>query len=206
MAARSPLRGPLFQARIRAKPRPRIVRAESRSTRTPLPGLPLREENHVDMPEDDRSAARGPDIIAPPPLLFAGPWLVGFLLDLVVQLPRLPGVLRLVGVPLTAAGVALLVWFFVTMQRAGTPVDPRERPTTLVQAGPFRLTRNPAYVGWTVFYLGLTLLAGGRWALVLLPGVLVAMDVGVIRREERYLEKQFGADYRDYRRRVRRWL
>jgi protein-S-isoprenylcysteine O-methyltransferase Ste14 len=158
------------------------------------------------MPEDDGSAARGPDIIAPPPLLFAGPWLVGFLLDLVVQLPRLPGVLRLVGVPLTAAGVALLVWFLVTMQRAGTPVDPRERPTTLVQAGPFRLTRNPAYVGWTVFYLGLTLLTGGRWALVLLPGVLVAMDVGVIQREERYLEKQFGADYREYRRRVRRWL
>ena len=158
------------------------------------------------MPEDDRLAARGPNIIAPPPLLFAGPWLAGFLLDLAVHLPRLPGVLRLVGLPLTAAGVALIVWFFVTMQRAGTPVDPRERPTTLVQAGPFRLTRNPAYVGWTFLYLGLTLLTGGRWALVLLPGVLVAVNVGVIRREERYLEEQFGADYREYLGRVRRWL
>jgi len=158
------------------------------------------------MPEDDRLAARGPDIIAPPPLLFAGPWLAGFLLDLLVTLPRLPVGLRVVGLPLTAAGVALIGWFFVTMRRAGTPVDPRERPTTLVQAGPFRLTRNPAYVGWTVFYLGLALLTGGRWALVLLPAVLVAVDWGVIRREERYLERQFGADYREYRRRVRRWL
>jgi protein-S-isoprenylcysteine O-methyltransferase Ste14 len=158
------------------------------------------------MPEDNRSAARGPDIIAPPPLLFVGPWLAGFLLDLVVHLPRLPSVLRLVGLPLTAAGVGLIVWFFVTMQRAGTPVDPRERPTTLVQAGPFRRTRNPAYLGWTLFYLGLTLLAGGRWALVLLPAVLVAVDWGVIRREEAYLEKQFGANYTEYRRRVRRWL
>lgn len=158
------------------------------------------------MPENDRSAARGPDIIAPPPLLFVGPWLAGFLLDLLVPLPRLPVVLRLVGVPLTAAGVALIVWFFVTMQRARTPIDPREAPTALVQSGPFRLTRNPAYVGWTLLYLGLTLLSGGRWALVLLPGVLVAMDVGVIRREERYLERQFGPDYSEYRRRVRRWL
>ncbi len=158
------------------------------------------------MPEDDRSAARGPDIIAPPPLLFAGPWLAGFLLDLVVPLPRLPVALRLVGLPLTAAGVTLAGWFFATMRRAGTPVDPREAPTALVQAGPFRYTRNPAYVGLTLTYLGLTLLAGGRWALLLLPGVLVAVDWGVIRREERYLEERFGSHYREYRRRVRRWL
>jgi protein-S-isoprenylcysteine O-methyltransferase Ste14 len=158
------------------------------------------------MPEDDRAAARGPDIIAPPPLLFAGPWLGGFLLDLLVPLPRLPVALRLVGLALTAAGLALIGWFFVTMQRAGTPVDPREAPTALVQSGPFRLTRNPAYVGWTLIYLGLTLLAGGRWALLLLPGVLVAVDRGVILREERYLEERFGSDYREYRGRVRRWL
>ena len=158
------------------------------------------------MPEDDRLAARGPDIIAPPPVLFAGPWLVGFLLDLLVQLPRLPFALRLLGLPLTAAGVALIGWFFVTMRRAGTPVDPREAPTALVQWGPFRFTRNPAYLGWTLTYLGLTLVAGGRWALVLSPAVLFAVDRGVIRREEGYLERQFGAGYREYLGRVRRWL
>jgi protein-S-isoprenylcysteine O-methyltransferase Ste14 len=158
------------------------------------------------VPDDDRSAARGPAIIAPPPLLFAGPWLVGFLLDLIVPLPRLPLALRLVGLPLMAAGVALLAWFLRTMRRAGTPVDPREAPTALVQAGPFRYTRNPAYSGWTLLYLGVALLAGSRWALILLPAVLVAVDWGVIRREERYLQDRFGADYREYRRRVRRWL
>jgi len=108
--------------------------------------------------------------------------------------------------PLTAAGVALGGWFFVTMRRAGTPVDPREAPTALVQEGPFRHTRNPAYVGLTLTYLGLSLLAGGRWALLLLPVVLVAVGRGVIWREERYLEERFGSDYREYRRRVRRWL
>jgi protein-S-isoprenylcysteine O-methyltransferase Ste14 len=99
-----------------------------------------------------------------------------------------------------------LAWFLTTMRRAGTPVDPREAPTALVQAGPFRYTRNPAYAGWTVLYLGVALLAGSRWALILLPVVLVSVDWGVIRREERYLEDRFGADYREYRRRVRRWL
>jgi protein-S-isoprenylcysteine O-methyltransferase Ste14 len=42
--------------------------------------------------------------------------------------------------------------------------------------------------------------------LILLPAVLVVVDWGVIRREERYLEERFGSDYTEYRRRVRRWL
>lgn len=123
-----------------------------------------------------------------------------------MPLPRLPLALRLVGLLLTAAGVALAGWFFTTMRRAGTPVDPREAPTALVKEGPFRHTRNPGYVGLTLTYVGLSLLSGGRFALLLLPGVLVTVDRGVIRREERYLEERFGSDYRAYRRRVRRWL
>jgi protein-S-isoprenylcysteine O-methyltransferase Ste14 len=50
------------------------------------------------------------------------------------------------------------------------------------------------------------LLTGVRWPLLFLPGVLLAVDRGVIQREERYLAKQFGSPYREYLRRVRRWL
>ncbi len=158
------------------------------------------------MTEDTRTRVRGPDIVVPPPLLYAGPWLSGLLLDRLWPLPRLPLALRLVGLPLTAAGIGLGGWFIWAMRRAGTPVDPREAPTALVTEGPFRRTRNPGYVGLTLTYVGLSLLTGSRWPLLLLPGVLVTMDRGVIRREERYLEKRFGADYHEYRRRVGRWL
>jgi len=120
----------------------------------------------------------GPDIIAPPPVLYAGPWIGGLLLDRLLPLPRLPPGLRLVGLPLTAAGIALGGWFFATMRRAATPIDPREAPTALVTEGPFRRTRNPAYVGLTLTYAGLSVLTGGRWSLLLLPGVLVAVDQG----------------------------
>ena len=158
------------------------------------------------MTEGTRSQDRGPDIIAPPPLLYAGPLLAGFALDLLLPLPRLPSALRLVGLPFLAAGIALAIWFLLAMRRAGTPVDPREATTALVQSGPFRYTRNPAYVAFTLTYLGVSLLAGARWPLVLLPVVLVVVDRGVIRREERYLEARFGSDYSGYQRRVRRWL
>jgi protein-S-isoprenylcysteine O-methyltransferase Ste14 len=149
---------------------------------------------------------RGPDIIAPPPLLYAGPWLVGLLLDRLLPLPRLPIAIRIVGLPLMAAGIGLGGWFVWTMRQAGTPVDPREAPTALVTEGPFRHTRNLGYVGLALTYAGLSLITGILWSLVLLPGVLAAVHRGVIQHEERYLEKQFGSAYRQYLRRVRRWL
>jgi len=65
---------------------------------------------------------------------------------------------------------------------------------------------QPAYLGFALAYAGISLLAGGRWPLVFLPGVLGGIDRGVIAREEAYLQERFGAPYRHYRSRVRRWL
>jgi protein-S-isoprenylcysteine O-methyltransferase Ste14 len=152
------------------------------------------------------SAEQTAGVIAPPPLLFLGPLLGGLLLDRLLPMPRLPRPVRLAGLPLLAAGMSLAGWFLVTMRRGGTPVDPYEPSTALVVDGPFRHTRNPAYVGLTLFYAGVALLAGGRWPWLFLPGVIATIDRGVIQREERYLEERFGTEYREYRRQVRRWL
>jgi len=111
-----------------------------------------------------------------------------------------------VGPVLLGLGAAWSVWFIRTMRDAGTPIDPRRRPTHLVQGGPFRFTRNPGYVGLAAVYTGLALLTGARWPLLLLPGVLAAVDRGVVQAEERFLLRAFGEEYERYRRRVRRWL
>ena len=62
------------------------------------------------------------------------------------------------------------------------------------------------YVGFTLIYAAITLLANSAWPFVLLPAVLLVMQRLVIHREERYLERTFGDEYRAYRGRVRRWL
>jgi protein-S-isoprenylcysteine O-methyltransferase Ste14 len=62
------------------------------------------------------------------------------------------------------------------------------------------------YVGMTLLYLGTTIWQNTLWPLVALPAVVAVIHVGVIQREERYLERLFGDDYRAYRDRVRRWL
>jgi protein-S-isoprenylcysteine O-methyltransferase Ste14 len=147
-------------------------------------------------------------VIAPPPLIYAGGFLCGLLIDraLPVSGPLPVPLRRVFAPPLLVGGVLVMLAAVRTMVRAHTTINPAAPVAALVTTGPFRFTRNPIYLGDTLVYSGLALALGRRGPLVLLPGVLALIDRGVIRREERYLERRFGAPYRDYRARVRRWL
>jgi len=120
------------------------------------------------------------------------------------------GLPALVGAPAGLVSIALGFVLLVTAVRGfravGTTLQPWESTTALVTSGPFRFSRNPVYLGYTLLYLGVALWTRSVWSLALLPLVLAAMTRLVIRREERYLDARFGAAYRDYARRVRRWI
>jgi protein-S-isoprenylcysteine O-methyltransferase Ste14 len=58
----------------------------------------------------------------------------------------------------------------------------------------------------TTAYVGLAILLNLVWPLLVLPGVLALLFLLVVRREERHLGATFGDAYRDYQRRVRRWI
>jgi protein-S-isoprenylcysteine O-methyltransferase Ste14 len=85
-------------------------------------------------------------------------------------------------------------------------IIPNRPASTLVTHGPFRLSRNPMYLGLSLVYLGVTLLVNSVWPLLLLPLVIAILQPTVIRLEERYLGARFGTAYDEYCRRVRRWL
>jgi protein-S-isoprenylcysteine O-methyltransferase Ste14 len=148
-------------------------------------------------------------VIAPPPVLFGAALLAALALRALHPL-RLapPGALwpRLAGLAPIVLGLWLSVRVMRIFGRAGTPVPPSRPTTRLVVTGPYRYTRNPDYVGQALVFVGLALVANSGWALLLLPLVLLVVDYGVVRREERYLEARFGREYRDYTARVRRWL
>ena len=148
-----------------------------------------------------------PDVIAPPPLIYAGALAKGLLLNWLYPLPVLPrGLRRGLGWPLIFGGLVIGVLGVREMRRAGTNVDPREPTTAIVTSGPYRFTRNPLYLSMTMIYGGITALANALPAALLLPIVLAIMRRGVIEREERYLERKFGDEYLDYKARVRRWI
>jgi protein-S-isoprenylcysteine O-methyltransferase Ste14 len=145
-----------------------------------------------------------PGVVAPPPLIYLGAILVGALLERVWRwaIPNAPAV----GALLIVVGAVLSIVAVLEFKRAGTPPEPHKATTAIVTSGPYRVSRNPIYLSFTLVQLGIAIWAGSGWILVLLLPVLVLMNYGVIAREERYLDRKFGDEYFNYRRRVRRWM
>jgi protein-S-isoprenylcysteine O-methyltransferase Ste14 len=150
-----------------------------------------------------------PGVIAPPPLLFLGSLAAGVAVDFwwLRVSTGLPGSLRFAaGAVLTVAAGALSIAAFVRFRRAGTAVEPWRPSTALVTDGVYGFTRNPIYLAMALLYAGLALALDSVVALILLPPLLALVQVGVIAREERYLESRFGEEYRRYRASVRPWV
>jgi protein-S-isoprenylcysteine O-methyltransferase Ste14 len=148
-----------------------------------------------------------PGVVAPPPLIYLGGLAIGFALELLLPSASLPGAVTWpVGGVLLVAGVALAGSFVRAFRRAKTAIAPYEPTTAIVTTGPYRLSRNPGYLGMTLVYCGIATLAGALWPLVTLVPTLIVIDRGVIAREERYLERRFAEQYLRYKARTRRWL
>jgi protein-S-isoprenylcysteine O-methyltransferase Ste14 len=155
-------------------------------------------------------ATDSPNVRFPPPTLYLAGFLIGFYLHRAIGgdevAPGLRAAVAGAGIAAIAAGVGIIAWAVATFRRARTTLLPMRPSAAMVAGGPYRFTRNPMYVGLAAIYAGATLAAGFLWPLACLPAVLVAVRWLVIEREERYLERRFGEEYRDFRARVRRWL
>jgi protein-S-isoprenylcysteine O-methyltransferase Ste14 len=148
-----------------------------------------------------------PGIKVPPPLIYLLPLLLGLMLDKKKHVPFLPsGAARFVGWPLIRGGVLLGGWFRKTMGDADAPVRTDRPVPRLTTEGPFRYTRNPAYLGLAMIYAGIAILRNALSAILFLPLVVWVIGREVIGREERYLERTFGQEYLAYKARVRRWV
>jgi protein-S-isoprenylcysteine O-methyltransferase Ste14 len=95
------------------------------------------------------------------------------------------------------------LWLFA---RRRTGLLPGQPTNVIIEAGPYRLSRNPLYVGLLALYVGLALLMPTFWGLVLFPVAVILIRWGAIRPEERFLHEHFGPQYDAYTHRVRRWL
>jgi protein-S-isoprenylcysteine O-methyltransferase Ste14 len=163
----------------------------------------------TDATSPDRS--RGPGVRIPPPLLFLFPMAMGFLVHYIVPIGIVTGVrpartLRLVGWAEILIGLALNVWAVRTFNRLQTTVIPRRPARALAAEGPYRITRNPMYLGFAVIYLGVSFAANSFWVLLFLPEAIVFVSLFAIKLEEAYLRREFGTAYDDYCARVRRWI
>jgi protein-S-isoprenylcysteine O-methyltransferase Ste14 len=150
-----------------------------------------------------------PGIAARPPILFllaAGGGAVMAWLRPLPLVRTAPALLAPAGALLVAAGVVLFVAAVRAFRRAGTPIPACAPTTALVTDGPYRWSRNPVYLAFGLVQVGLALWANTAWLLATLVPILLIVRYGVIAREEAYLARRFGAAYRAYAGRVRRWV
>jgi protein-S-isoprenylcysteine O-methyltransferase Ste14 len=151
-----------------------------------------------------------PNSLPWPPIIYLAAIAVSILLNVLHPLPWFgqppSGILFVLGLLMIAAFVALNISAIRAMRRAGTTVRPDRGTDHLVTDGPFSFTRNPLYLAGTMLVLGIGLVSGIIWFLLLAVLAAFAVEKLAIEREERHLQARFGKTYVDYTERVRRWI
>ncbi|MCO6390287.1 isoprenylcysteine carboxylmethyltransferase family protein [Aliihoeflea aestuarii] len=103
-------------------------------------------------------------------------------------------------------GAALIIMVIAKFRSRRTPVAPYAAAMHLVTDGPFAISRNPIYLGMVTIMFAVALVFGNLWFVPFAIATAFAISLLAIRPEERHLEQRFGKAYRDYAKRVRRWI
>ena len=149
---------------------------------------------------------RNPPLI-PPPILAFGLLLFSSCLMAVIPLSPIPiPAGRGIGVLLLILGFVAGYSGFAAFRKAGTPVRPGDQPTRLVATGPYRITRNPMYLGLELVLLGAFFLAESPFFLIPPIAFFLLINFLQIPFEENLMAERFGQSYAEYCQRVRRWL
>jgi protein-S-isoprenylcysteine O-methyltransferase Ste14 len=151
----------------------------------------------------------GARVRLPPPLAFVGFALAGVGLRYAVAPLQVPLELTIrLAIGLLVQLVALVLvgsarWLFFRTKQKPAPWTPSPE---LILVGPYRCTRNPMYVGVTLFQVGLGVTLDNLWISLLALPALVAVHFAAVLPEERYLAEKFGEPYLRYAARVRRYI
>jgi protein-S-isoprenylcysteine O-methyltransferase Ste14 len=135
------------------------------------------------------------------------PGIVAFIVPAWLARPLIGRAFHLVGGPPLIAGIALLVWcvheFYVAGKGTLAPWDP---PKHLVVSGPYRVSRNPMYIGVALILIGWAAGFGMRGLWYYAAAVIVMFHLRVVLGEEPWQARTFGEEWERYKTRVRRWL
>lgn len=145
----------------------------------------------------------------PPPLFFFACLGSGLLLEYlfpihVMSLSLMPRIL-VGGTSMLISGYFSLSAFVVLMKNK-TPFDTAKPTIKLTKEGSFRFSRNPLYLSLLLLLFGIAVLSCSLWLFITIPILFVLFLFHAVKPEERYLSRKFGADYLDYKNKVRRWI
>ncbi|MBN2459622.1 isoprenylcysteine carboxylmethyltransferase family protein [Candidatus Woesearchaeota archaeon] len=111
-----------------------------------------------------------------------------------------------IGILFIAFGIVLNLWADSLFKKKQTTVKPHEMPNSLIDYGPFKISRHPMYLGMLSIIFGAAFFLGSISSLVFSILFVIIAESLFIPMEEKNLEKRFGKRYAGYKRRVRRWI
>lgn len=155
----------------------------------------------------DDPGADNAGVKLPPPLIPLIAVLAGYGLQRVWALTFPEQVIwSFLGWALVGVATAITVMSWIQFGKAKTNILPHKPSSAIIRDGLYRFSRNPIYLTFLIFQAGVGLLMNNLWVMLLLPVTFILLTKFVIVREEAYLEREFGEDYRSFKRTVRRWL
>lgn len=113
--------------------------------------------------------------------------------------------LQWTGLLLTALGVVFFIAAVLTMADSWRAGIPEKDKTQLVQTGIYRISRNPAFVGFDLTYIGLLIAFPNLLHIVFAIFPVVMLHLQIL-QEEPYCRATFGAEYEAYCKKVRRYI
>ena len=144
--------------------------------------------------------------IYPPLMVLAGIITQLFIGYIAPVQPILSETWQYIGIVLMVLGFSTILLAARSFRKHETTIIPDGQPSALMEGGLFAYSRNPIYVAMAVLLIGSGLAIGHIWALIVVPlFVLLVQQIWIVKEEEN-LETEFGQIYRNYKRRVRRWL
>ena len=145
-----------------------------------------------------------------PPMIYAAAILIGALSGYVLPTPW-PGspssdFLLAIGGLMIVGALFIDYSAMKTMTKAKTTIMPNKGSEHLVASGPFSFSRNPIYLANTMITIGAGLMSGIIWFLPLALIAAMLTQHFAVKREEAHLEARFGKAFREYAKKVRRWI
>ena len=150
-----------------------------------------------------------PGVYIPPPLIYVAFFFLSVALQKAMPLNSLflqTAVAATAGRVLLIAGILVLLpalWKFLVSNNTLITIKPAH---SLQTAGIYAFTRNPMYLGLLLLYSGIGFFKGNWWTFIVIPLLIITVQVYIISKEEHYLQRAFGNEYLQYKKKVRRWV
>jgi len=153
----------------------------------------------------EKNRSIGKIIAFPPFYFFAGIVLSLLFYFIFPEYNLLTFPFNLFGFLILVTGLLLIIKNTVVFNSKKTTLQ-NEQPSSFIQDGFYKYSRNPMYLGGLIFHIGLSILTGNIISIINPILFFLMMDFICIPYEEEIMIKTFKDEYRSYKKKVRRWL